>query len=240
MFLNPRDHEIARTVDALGQVTTGTIEAIHFHGLSSQTPLKRAMLRLVDPKLKVLSRMELPNRGGSRGGSSPYVYQLGPAGWKLFRGNTRYWPYRAVNYHMLTIGNALVSLKRLEHTGRFQVTRYRTEPKNWVTMAGVELRPDLYVELTNLESGKTYSCWIEVDMGTERKPQLKAMLARYYHAWQHRQEGEYDQWPLVFFLVPDVDRKDELERLIAQGSEEARALFVVRLFSEFPPANLSM
>ncbi|MFM9793322.1 replication-relaxation family protein [Streptomyces turgidiscabies] len=237
MFLIDRDAQIVHAVNAFGQLTSGHVRALFFKGLSD-TPADRRLRILTDRKY--LARLERPNPGGNKGGRGQFIYQLGPMGWKLCRGDSRYWPYRAVNPHTLSIASAYVAIKSLEQGGRFEVTRYATEPKNWRTIGGVELRPDLYVEVVDHQRQQSYAWWVEVDMGTERKAQIKEKLERYYHAWEHSADSGFETWPLVVFLVPDVERQDELQRLIRQGTEDAQALFEVRLSNEFPPAGLSM
>lgn len=141
---------------------------------------------------------------------------------------------------MLGISQAYVAIKALEHDGRFEVVRYRTEPKNWTTIGQAELRPDLYVELFDTVNQQRYVWWLEVDRGFEQPKQLKEKMVGYYHAWQHSSETDMETFPVVVFLVPDQDRLDEIAKLVRQGAEEAQALFDVRLSSEFPPAGLVM
>lgn len=222
-------------VGRFGQLATSHVKAVFFKDVSN-TPCDRALVRLV--RRRYLARIERRIVGGSGAGSGQYVYQLGPEGWKLCRKETRYWPYRAINYHMLAVADAYVALKELEHEGRYKVVGFSTEPDTWMTVAGAELRPDLFVEVADMEMRRSLAWWVEVDMGTERQKQLKDKMARYYHAWQHSGEGEMSIFPLIVFLVPDRERLDELSWIIGRGAEEAQTLFNVALMNNFPQALL--
>ncbi|MCA1565843.1 MAG: replication-relaxation family protein [Acidobacteria bacterium] len=235
MNLPTRDRSIVRAVARFGQLSTGHVRAVFFSGLSN-TPCDRALYRLT--KRKVLARIERPLAGGNRGGSGQYIYQLGPLGWKLCRGDSRYAPYRAVNYHMLAIADVFVALKHLEHEGRYQVTGYETEPDTWLTVGGVELRPDLYVELADAAARRVIQWWLEVDMGTERPKQLKEKMSRYYHAYQYADEQTMPIFPLVVFLVPDKERLQDIRWIISREPEDSRHLFTTCLRESYPQALL--
>ena len=235
MFMTDRDRRIVLAVGRFGQLKTGHVRSLFFDALSS-TPSDRALLRLT--KRRYLARIERPLAGGNKGGSGQYVYQLGSEGWKLCRRETRYWPYRAVNAHMLAIADVFVSLKTLEAEGRYQVSGFATEPDTWMTVAGADLRPDLHVELVDSELRRSLDWWLEVDMGTERQKQLSDKMSRYYHAWQYSTEDDMFSFPRTVFLVPDDERVKELRWLISRLPEEARILFDVKLMSEFPKALL--
>lgn len=140
---------------------------------------------------------------------------------------------------MLAVADVFVALKRLEADGHYKVLGFATEPDTWTEMAGVELRPDLYVEVGDQVQRKRISWWLEIDMGTERQKQIKDKLARYYHAWQHVDEDVIATFPLVVFLVPDEERVSELRWLISHGQGEARQLFRVERRESFPQSLLS-
>lgn len=232
MNLTDRDLQILRLVGRFGQLSSGHIRDLVFDGLSD-VPCKRRLAHLT--KHRALARIERRTVGGTGAGSGQYVYQLGSLGWQIVRREGRYWPYRAVNYHSLAVGDVYVDLKRLERVGQLRVEFLSAEPDTWASIAGAELRPDLHVILHDLVTNRIISLWIEVDMGTERQKQLKDKMARYYHAFLHSTEellegmGIGRDFPLVAFLVPDDDRLNELRHLVARGADEAQALFDVRL-----------
>lgn len=235
--MTDRDRQIVLAVGRLKQVSTGHVRSLFFDGLSDK-PSKRALLRLT--QRKYLARIERRLVGGNRGGSGQYVYQLGAEGWKLCRREGKYWPFRAVNYHTLAVADMFVAIRQLERESRYRVVGFSTEPDTWMTIAGAELRPDLYVELADEHMQRSLSWWLEVDMGTERQKQLRDKMANYWHAWQHAEEETMTTFPLVVFLVPDEERAQEVRWLIARGAEEAQQLFDVRLLADFPASLLSV
>lgn len=228
MLVLERDRQIVLSVSRFEQLAAGHIQTVHFSGLASATPFYDAMKRLVDRKY--LARIERRTIGGNGAGSGQYVYQLGSKGWALARREGRYWPFRAINYHMLAIADVYVALKQSERAGDVVLRGISTEPDTWLTLGGVEVRPDLLVELDVPSKRATLRAWVEVDLGTERQKQIKAMLSRYVHIWQNSTE----QVPLVLFLVPDVEREAELKWIIESGFAESSALFRVMQLEGFP------
>jgi hypothetical protein len=129
-------------------------------------------------------------------------------------------------------------MKRLEQQGRFEVVKYETEPESWFTVLGVEVRPDLYVELGDRVRSKLTSWWLEIDMGTERKKQLADKMNDYYHAWQHAQDDAPPSYTKIIFLVPDDARADVIRGVIRQQPADAQDLFDVGLTGTFPQSLL--
>ena len=236
MFATDRDRQIVQTVARFGQLTSGQISELLFHDGSSPTRPSRALNRLLQSRH--LARIERRLIGGTGAGSGHYVYQLGTQGRK-YLGREAGYPYRAVHYHTLAIADAFIGLKRLEREGTIEIIGMATEPDTWQTIAGADLRPDLFVELGIPSKGITLSLWIEMDMGTERQKQLKEKLARYWHAYQHATESDLKVFPVVLFLAPDDERVKELSYLVNSGPDEAKALFMVQHQGSFPQLLLA-
>lgn len=226
-----RDRQIVMSVGRWRQLPSAAIAALHFHELASSQPMYNALNRLVERKY--LSRLERRMVGGTGAGSGQYVYQLGPQGWKLYGREGKYWPYRAVDYHTLAIADSYIELLELEHAGRVEILTHSTEPETWVRVAGVDLRPDLFVEVGDLARGRRVSLWLEIDMGTERQAKIKEKLANYWFAFQNVSENELPVFPLVVFIAPDELRARELRYFIEQGPKEAQDLFLVSTASEY-------
>lgn len=231
MLIHDRDRQIVLSIGRFGQLSASQIGAMHFHGLSSPTPMYRALERLTGRKY--ISRIERRMVGGNGAGSGQYVYQLGSAGWALSGREGRYWPFRAVNHHTLAIADTYVELLRLEAEGRISIKGFATEPDSWLAIAGADLRPDLHVDVADNFHRRDISLWIETDMGTERQKALKDKLARYYHAYQHADSRELPVFPIVLFIAPDDVRARELRWIIERGDREAQELFLVSTPSEF-------
>lgn len=208
------------------------IRELHFHNLASPTPMYRALERLVAGKY--LRRVERRMVGGTGAGSGQYVYALGSVGWRLMQREGGYSPSRVINYHSLGIIDAYTELKRLENSGRIQIEAYETEPDSWRRIQGVDLRPDLYVKVSEPFRQRTVSLWLEIDLGTERPRQIKEKLANYWHAYRHATEDDLSVYPSIVFLAPDEERERELRHIIGEGkNEDAKKLFITSTISDF-------
>lgn len=230
MIVHERDRLIVLSIARFGQLTAGHLRTMHFNDLASQTPLDRALKRLIERKY--LARIERRMVGGTGAGSGQYVYQLGREGWKLAGKEKNYWPFRAVNYHTLAIADVYKELLDYQHAGRIAVEAFETEPESWRDIAGADLRPDLYVELADLVNGRGLALWIEVDLGTERLSIIRQKLANYWHAYENAPDS-MKVYPQVLFIAPDAARAKELRWTIQQGNEEAQGLFMVSTIHEF-------
>lgn len=235
-MVSPRDAEIVRLVGRFGQLASGHVQALLFDDLSSTTPCKRALARLTDNKM--LARIERRMIGGYKGGSGQYAYQLGSKGWQFLGREGRYWPYRAISHHMLAVADVFVALVDAQRKGALEIVALSTEPDTWQTIAGAELRPDMFVELALKRRRVNVTLWLEVDLGTERQKQIKDKLARYWHVYEHATSDDLDTFPLVLFLVPDEARASEVRYMIDRGKSDARALFSVTTLDEFPSVLL--
>lgn len=232
MLILDRDRQIITTVARFGQASPANIRELHFHGLSSDTPMYRALSRLVEQKY--LRRVERRMVGGSGAGSGQYVFALGSAGWRLMQREGKYSPARTVNYHSLAIIDAFTELKYLEHQGRIQVDIYETEPDSWRSIQGADLRPDLFVKVSDPIRRKRWSLWLEIDLGTERPRQIKEKLANYWHAYKHASADDLDVYPSIVFLAPDDERERELRHIINEGkNQEAKKLFITSTIKDY-------
>lgn len=230
MWTVDRDRQIVQSVARFGQLATAHIASLHFAEAKSHTNMKLALQRLVNQKH--LARIERRLVGGSGAGSGQYVYQLGSAGWRASGREGRYWPYRAVNYHTLAIADVYSELLSLQREGRIEIQGFTTEPESWTHIAGVDLRPDLFIEVEQKWNTQRLALWIEVDMGTERQKQIKEKLASYWHAYENAPES-MSVFPRVLFLAPDDHRAKELRYIVEQGNEDAQALFFISTMASF-------
>lgn len=237
MLATERDRQIILTVGAFNQLTSSHVKTLLFPESKSQTPVTRALTRLVASKH--LARIERRLVGGLGAGSGQYVYQLGTKGWELCGRDGRYWPFRSVDYHTLAIADVFTNLKKLETTGTITLRGYETEPNSWREVAGAKLLPDLYVEIDLPAKRTTAVAWIEVDTGTERQKQIRDKLERYWHARQHVNIEQIAVWPLVVFIAPDQQRIGDLQRWLKLALPEAQDLFVFHTQDSFMEALVS-
>lgn len=179
-----------------------------------------------------MARIERRQAGGSRGGSGQYVYQLGPRGHTLFR-DGRYIPMRSVNYHTLAIVDAYMILHRLHVGGQLSIRGFSTEPDCWATIAGHELKPDLFIDIEQRDGRGQLKLWLEVDMGSEGQRQIKDKFRRYWLAHGQADAEEWPTFPGIVFVAVDEYRARELLWLLEQGPEEGRRLFRITTLEKF-------
>lgn len=230
--LTGRDLQIVQLVGRFKQLSSNHIHRSLFE-LTSRTPCDRALRRLTESHY--LSRIERRIVGGCRGGSGQYVYQLGRRGFYLqFTG--RYQPARAVNYHSLAIADCYVTLRQLQAADVLSIAGYSTEPDCWATVGGVELRPDMYVDIAKRD-GDRLKLFLEIDMGSEAQRQLRGKLEAYWRAYQDADVTAWPVFPRVLWVGVDDERATELSWLIEQGPKDAQGLFAVttrdKLYSLF-------
>lgn len=214
-----RDRAVVEFVGKWNQVQSAHVKQVLFEDVT-QTPCDRALQRLTDHGY--LSRLRMRLVGGSGGGSSQYVYQLGREGWRLLDMKGTYYRQRAINLHTLDVTSLYVSLVRAERAGRYVVRHAVREPRTG------DLTPDMYIQLDYPEEAASLPCYVELDRGTERASKIMDKCVRYWRAYQAQDGGTF---PTVLFVVPDAERKREIEQVISGGPEEAHELFKVLEFS---------
>jgi hypothetical protein len=223
--LSDRDLAVMRLAVRLNHLTVRHVHALLFHNLADDTMAKRSISRLT--KLGYLDRSERRPPGGSKGGSSQYVYRLGRRGHFLFSGE----PYQARRQpveHSLAVADCVVTLRELERQG-LPVHSVLTEPDCHEQMGGEHLKPDLYVETTHPAAGLLHLL-CEMDMATQGRKVITDKLTRYLRAYSHASDAEMAKYPghiRVLFVAVDVERVRELEWLISKLEEEQRPLFRV-------------
>ena len=223
--LQTRDSKIIAFVARFRQVTTHQVRDAFFAEHKSPTQPKVVLNRLVRQGL--LKRMENPPRsvGGKTGGSAQNVYYLGRAGWELAGRPTKNPPkYTSIHYDWLAVVDVYIDIKR-----GLNLISYKSEPENHVRINHIMIEPDLYVEVDR--GHDIVEAFIEVDMDTESAGQLEAKMARYHHAWLGAPE-RWEPFPYVLWVVPTIERKRELESLIAKQPKESRPMYKTALFDE--------
>ena len=229
MTLSPRDRQIVRLADYFGQLSTGQLQALAFTDLKSRSSCDRTLKRLTETKYlaKVEKRRVV---GGAHGGSGEYVWQLGPAGWEICKREGR-WHRHAVDYHTLAIVDVYVRLTVAQRAGGLNLDGFTPEPECHVTVDGIELKPDLLVELSRPGSGAKLNAWLEIDLGTERQARLSEKMARYAKAYR---SGRVDPFPRVVFVAHDAERAREIGWLISRLPADESVLFRSLDIASFP------
>lgn len=237
-----RDREIVEAVARLTLVSGAQIINLFFSEIPDASTRarrsRRVLGRLVEQR--VLAKLERPRLGGAGGGSSSWVYALGPVGrrivayWSdegLLRSRKREEPSVAWTAHRLAVSDLYVELRQAERAGRVELLAFEAEPNCWRRYtrlggaAGV-LKSDAFVRLGVGEFEDSF--FAEVDLGSERRGQLVR---------QHRAYGEYFRsgveqsntgiFPAVVWIVPDAKRAALFEDVARGLPEQLRALFTV-------------
>jgi len=236
-----RDRQIVETVARLTLVSGGQLSDLFFSSISNPSTrarlARRMLARLIEQR--VLDRLER-RQGGAGGGSSAWVYALGPAGQRM----VAYWageglprsrgalePGAAWTAHTLAVSDLYVRLREAERAGRVELLAFDAEPACWRRYtrlggaAGV-LKPDAYVRLGVGEFEDSF--FIEVDMGSERRGQL----TRQHHAYQEffrsgEEQTKTGVFPGVLWIVPDARRVALLTDIHGRLPEQTRRLFML-------------
>jgi hypothetical protein len=234
-----RDRQIVETIACLSLVSGGQLVDLFFESVPNPSTrarrARRVLGRLVEER--VLDRLER-RRGGAGGGSSAWVYALGPAGRRMIaywageglpRSRSAHEPSAIWTAHTLAISDLYVRLRQAERTGRVELLAFDAEPACWRRYtrlggaAGV-LKPDAYIRLGVGEFEDSF--FIEMDLGSERRGQL----TRQHHAYREYFRSGVEQtntgvFPGVLWIVPDMQRAALLADIHRGMPEQTRRLF---------------
>lgn len=220
-MLSERDRKILELVRAHRLITTRQLQRLLFDEHATADAGTRACNRVLTRlrQHRFLDRLERPV-GGIRGGSSSYVWMLGPAGDRITRDSEEAPRVRGLEptplflAHTLAVAEARVLMEEASRVGTFDLVGVTTEPSNWRTYAALAgtteiVKPDLYLVTA---VGEFEDHWfIEIDQGTESIPTLirKCLTYERYRATglEQRRSGIY---PIVVWVLPDPRRRDRL------------------------------
>lgn len=241
----PHERQIVETVARLSLVSGRQLSDLFYlsdssvSGLSSAHArrVRRVLARLVQQR--VLERLER-RRGGVGGGSSAWVYALGPAGRRLVtywageglpRSRGAHEPGATWTAHTLAVSELYVRLRAAERAGLMELLAFDAEPACWrpyTRLGGVAgvLKPDAFVRL-GIGDYEDH-LWVEMDLGTEHRGQL----TRQHHAYNEYFRAGVEQaktgvFPSVLWLVPDARRAALLTDIQRGLPARARRLFTV-------------
>jgi len=236
-----RDRQIVETVARLTLVSGRQLINLFFYEIgnpSTQSRRARRVLgRLVEQR--ALDHLER-RRGGVGGGSSAWVYALGPAGRRMMaywageglpRSRGAYEPGAMWTAHTLAVSDLYVGLRQAERAGRVELLSFNAEPACWrryTRLGGATgtLKPDAYVRLGVGEFEDSFL--VEVDLGSERRGQLirqHRVYREYFRAGVEQTKAGV--FPGVLWIVPDERRLTLLADIHRGLPEQARRLFTV-------------
>lgn len=216
--LSERDDLILHSVHEFRLLTSDQIRVLHFdkHATtdSSARVTRRVLQRLSD--LGLLHRLER-RVGGVRAGSKGHVYALAPLGHRMMGTDRRVRLHEPGYHHLkhtLAIGQLAVDLIEASRHDDFEITALETEPACWrgFTLGYVEsvLKPDLGVEIANADFELVWM--VEIDRATESMSVIERKCSTHL-AFAASQIGLV---PRVVWVVPDIRRKQQIERVIAR------------------------
>jgi hypothetical protein len=162
---------------------------------------------------------------GRQYGSLPYIYSLGPAGYRLLGIKSRPRPPWKLGHrflhHALEVADVYAKLAEGAPVQDFKVMTFEAEPQ-YDLPNGRQFKPDAFVRL-RFAGEKAARIWfVEVDMGFEADATIRGKIKAY---WAYRLTGA--PFPKVLFLVPQDRRKSEIEHIISGYQPEVRQLFDV-------------
>ncbi|MBY4210790.1 hypothetical protein HQO42_05325 [Rhodococcus fascians] len=128
----------------------------------------------------------------------------------------------------------LVAMKQAEREGWLDILKYAVEYDAYLEMAGVELRPDMYVDLGVKTTGTRHVTWLEIDRGGERERQILDKVRAYVTAWQHRSDYPLDVFPSIMFLATDEQRAKAIRGIIKKFGSAPGELFQVATIGSYP------
>lgn len=235
--LSGRDLSVIDQVGELRLMTTSQIRAVHFaagdhlSAIAAVRSCNRCLDRLVDCRALVRLGRRV---GGVRGGSSAYIYAVGPIGHRLrdLEGARRRFQEPSASFvdHTLAVSQLLVDLTLAARQQRFDLLAVQAEPRCWRTFTSsagrVLLRPDAYAALGVGEYEHRY--FIEVDRGTEHLPALlrKCHVYEAYYA-SGKEQAQAEVFPRVGWLMPSAKRAKQLMRAISASGQLTPELFTV-------------
>ncbi|SIS11966.1 Replication-relaxation [Williamsia sterculiae] len=212
-------------------LTTGQIYELVFRSSKSRTTVDRQLRYLRDDGL--VTRLERRLAGGANAGSGQWVYRLSASGWRIYRTGP-YHSRRSTDFHALTVADTYIRVLNAVDAGWLRDDFYaEVEDEAYRSVRGASIRPDMYLELANLERRKQLYVAVEVDKGTENRPAIWDKLDRYVHALTH-DDGVYEVFPVVWFLVGDGQRAEQLKRWIRERQPRYTQYFRVGLVDDFP------
>lgn len=237
--LNSRQTGVLSDVGRLGVVTGKQLQHLHYGDSPAAGRLSRKQVgQLVS--WRVLSRLGWLSRADQTG-SIGYVYGPGLVGQRMLdphrsRYFPRWTPRLSFLRHAVAVSELYVGLRETEKTGAIDLVGYDTEPLCWRRYFGTggsrsTLKPDALavVGIDDLE----YRYFVEVDCGTEHRPQILAKAKTYIRYWQSgREQAETGIFPFVLWVAPDPDRAAFLVDALSTMPAEHWRLFLVTTTEE--------
>ncbi|RFS81765.1 hypothetical protein D0T12_28980 [Actinomadura spongiicola] len=233
--LTNRDREIIATLYRLNSATIGQIHRLHFDGLTLRS-CQYVMRRLLDWHAVSATERRM---GGVLSGSGQTVYSLDPSAHRLMRlAEGRKGPQELADIkpgrwshrHALVISELYVQCVEAVRKGRLQLADFIAEPACWQDDGnGGYLRPDAYIKVAVPDTNRRQHWWIEVDLGTESTPTVRAKFDKYMDFIGRNVAGPDGTIPRILVTVEDDNRCAALRRIVSRmGDQAAQFIYVSR------------
>lgn len=234
--LSVRELAIVSQVADLRLMSTSQIESVHFppdthaSAASAARTSRRVLAWLASTR--VLVRLER-RLGGIHGGSSSWIYAVGPVGHRLLdndRARPRFRePSSLFVDHTLAISQLVTDLTLAARGSAVEILRLEPEPRCWRELGGGtrdRLKPDLYISIG--QGDLEHSWFVEIDRSTAHLPALRRKCQLYQRYYQSgREQADHGVFPWVCWVVPDADRARRIEEMIKDDRELTDGLFTV-------------
>lgn len=234
--LTNRDWEILATLYRLNSATIGQIYRLHFDGLTVRS-CQYVMRRLLD--WHAVSAVER-RMGGVLSGSGQQVFFLDPAAHRLMglaegRKSSKeladFKPSRWSHRHALVISELYVQCIESVRRGNLQLADFVTEPACWREDGnGGYLRPDAYIKVAVPKTTRRQHWWIEVDLGTESTPTVRAKFDKYMQFVNRNIGGPDGTIPRILVTVEDESRSVAIKRIVNRMGDDADQFLHVTRF----------
>ena len=246
-LLSERDKEILHALLKCRYLTSGQIRRLYFTECKSQIAATRTtnlnLLRLQNYGVIASLGRRI---GGVRAGSGALVRVLTEVGYLILHLNSdgkiprkRFFePSRVYLEHTLAVAESYVQIVEICKKRQLEHIRTDIEPSSWrrhIDEHGgvVHLKPDLFSVISN---GEYEDSWfIEIDLDTASYTAISEKCRRYARYYRSGLEQvSTGVFPQVVWIVPNLARKEGLERIISNCRDlQPKNMFKVITSPEF-------
>lgn len=234
--LTERDWLILWTLYRLNSASIGQIYRLHFQGVTMRN-CQYVMKRLLEWRAVVALETRI---GGIRSGSGQRIYSLDPAAVRLLRitegekeitGLRETVSVRWSHRHFLTVTELYVQCVEGDRKGDLRLAGFAAEPACWwLDENGGILKPDAHVKVGVPGTTRRQHWWIEVDLGTESTPVLRAKFIAYLKFAARGVPGPDGAVPRVLVTVEDGTRRAALQRVVSRLGDDAGQFIHIATF----------
>lgn len=245
--LSDRDIAFLESLNSCRYLLTGQLQRLHIPVTTTQhSATRRTNLVLNRLKDQGLVRTFSRRIGGSRRGSSSYVWHLTEAGVRLLNlrhglENSKRYRYLEPSFsnlrHTIAVAECYVQLVELTREyPLLKITEVQWEPECWrpYEFRGEKgiLKPDLFVVTEDI--GYENRWFIELDLNTEGLPSIVEKCRRYQLLYQTGSEQKaYGVFPYTLWITTDEGRRDRMQEAINEAFGKSARMFRVITADEF-------